>query len=134
MARIRRARGGDAGFRLVEVLVALAVVAVSLGALGAVMFANIRSAGAIEQHLGVTETGRALFAALPDRAAPMAESLAGELDGQRWRLGARPFVDKYVDQASPSPWEPWLVTLRVRSPSGALLQIDTVRLRRRTDR
>jgi general secretion pathway protein I len=97
------------------------------------MFANIRAAGALEQHLSLTEIGRALWAALPGRGGSAPE-LSGETAGQRWRMTARPYLDTYVDKASPSPFEPKLVTLRVQSPSGAVLQIDTVRLQRRTDR
>ena len=129
-------RGGDAssGFTLVEVLVTLAVLAISLGAIGSLMSANMRAVGALERHLSLTETGRALWTALPDRNGPAIESLSGELSGQRWRLIGQPYVDSFVDKASPSPWEPRLVTLRVLSPTGAMLRIDTVRLQRRADR
>ena len=132
--KARRGKRGRAGFTLVEAIVSLAVVAVSLAAIGSLMSANIRAAGALEQHLSLTETARALWTALLDRNAPNGDDLSGETAGQRWRITAQPYLDSYVDRASPSPWVPRLVIMRVQSPSGAVLQIDTVRLRKRTDR
>ena len=133
--KICRRRGrASSGFTLVEVLVTLAVLAISLGAIGSLMSANMRAVGALERHLSLTETGRALWTALPDRNGPAIESLSGELAGQRWRLIGQPYADGFVDKASPSPWEPRFVTLRVLSPTGAMLQIETVRLQRRADR
>jgi general secretion pathway protein I len=125
-----RAKGAR-GFTLVEVLVSLAVLAVVLGSIGSLMAANIRAAGAVEQHLALTETARAMLTALPDRAALATGTVAGELDGHLWRLSVQPYPDRSADKASPSPWEPSLVTMRVQSPSGASLRIDTIRLRRR---
>jgi general secretion pathway protein I len=125
--------GRRAGFTLVEVLVALAVLAISLASIGSLMFANIRAAGALEQHVSLTETARALWTALPGRGAS-APDMSGETAGQRWRITTQAFVDSYVDKSSPSPFEPKLVIMRVQSPSGAMLQIDTVRLQRRADR
>ncbi len=134
-ARAGLGRGGQvAGFTLIEVLVSLAVLAVCLAAIGTLMAANIRAAGAIEQHLSLTETARAVWTALPDRDALQAEDRSGEMAGHRWRLAAQPYLDTYVGKASPSPWVPQTVIMRVRSPAGAVLQIDTVRLRRRADR
>ncbi|SDR62433.1 general secretion pathway protein I [Rhizobiales bacterium GAS191] len=122
------------GFTLIEVLVSLAVLAVCLSAIGTLMAASIRTAGAIEDHLALTETARAVWSALPDRNELKTGSRTGDMDGQRWRLSVQPYVAPYVDKDSPSPWTPQRVTLMMRSPSGALLQIDTVRLRKRGDR
>jgi general secretion pathway protein I len=131
---LRFARNDDrrSGFTLVEALVSLAVLAISLAAIGSLMSANIRAASALERHLSLTETARALWTALPDRNGPPFADLSGETAGQRWRITAQPYLDAAA--GSPSPWVPRLVTLRVQSPSGAVLQIDTVRLQKRADR
>jgi general secretion pathway protein I len=123
-----------AGFTLVEALVSLAVLAISLAAIGSLMSANMRTALALERHLSLTETARALWTALPDRNGPDFADLSGEMAGQRWRLAAQPYLNANAERASPSPWVPRLVTMRVQSPSGAILQIDTLRLQKRIAR
>ena len=42
---------GNAGFTLIEVLVALAVVAASLAAIGTLIATSVRGARAVEQHV-----------------------------------------------------------------------------------
>ena len=59
------ARARAAGFTLIEVLVALAVVAVSLSAIGSLIAATIRGARSVDAHLALIETARAI----DDRAA-----------------------------------------------------------------
>jgi general secretion pathway protein I len=127
--------GKQAGFTLIEVLVSLAVLAVCLSSIGALMAANIRAVGAIQEHLGLTETARAIWTALPDRSElQTGGNRSGETAGHRWRVNVQPYAARYVDPKSPSPWTPQTVIVRVQSPSGAVLQIDTVRLRKRADR
>jgi|SRR5580700_7776915 general secretion pathway protein I len=134
-SRFKRCRrGGTAGFTLVEALVSLAVLAISLAAIGSLMSANMRAAAALERHLSLTETARALWSALPDRNGQNLEDVSGDTAGQRWRITAQPYLDAAADRASPSPWVPRLVSLRVQSPSGAILEIDTLRLQKRADR
>ena len=58
-------RNASAGFTLIEALVALAVAAVCLTAIGSLMAGNIRGSGRIEQHLGLVETLRAVETGLP---------------------------------------------------------------------
>ena len=40
-----------------------------------------------------------------------------------------PFVANFVDPQAPTPWQPEAVVVTVRSPSGQLLRINTIRLR-----
>jgi len=46
----------SAGFTLIEILVALAVAALALAAIGSLMAGNIRGSGRIEQHIVLVET------------------------------------------------------------------------------
>ena len=51
----------DAGFTIIEVLVALAIVAVSIVAIGSLMAANSRGVRSLEQHVALMQTTRAVM-------------------------------------------------------------------------
>jgi general secretion pathway protein I len=126
-----RLRKSSAGFTLIEVLVALAVVAASLAAIGSLVAVSMRGAQSIGQRLAFRETLRALVTSLPDRRDLDAVTTTGVAAGFRWRLEIAPFVATFVDPQAPTPWQPEAVVITVRSPSGQQLQINTIRLRRR---
>jgi general secretion pathway protein I len=115
---------------LIEVVIALAIIAVSLTAIGSLMAANVRGVRAIDRHLALVETARAVETALPDRHELGAGDLSGDIAGNRWRVDVAPLVSSLVDPRVPTPFVPQAVTIRVQSPGGAVLRIDTVRLRR----
>jgi general secretion pathway protein I len=123
----RSRRRGSAGFTLVEVLVALAVVAASLAAIGTLIATSVRGARAVEQHVALVERARAILAELPRRDELSIGEATGEIAGHRWRIAV--FADP-TDQAdrSTSPWVPRTVVATIRSPSGTVLQLHTVRL------
>jgi general secretion pathway protein I len=56
-----KSRRNEAGFTLIEALVALAVVAVSITAIGSVVATNIRGTAALGQRLVLVETTRAIL-------------------------------------------------------------------------
>jgi general secretion pathway protein I len=122
---------GVAGFTLIEVLIALAIVSASLAAIGSLMATTVRAMRAIDQRVALVETARAVETGLPDRGN-LAGGLAGDLAGHRWRVDVAPFVADFVDPRLPTPWVPQTVVIRVQSPGGTTLQVNTVRLRRRT--
>lgn len=122
--------GADAGFTLIEALVALAVVAFSLAAIGSLVGANTRATRSLEQRLALVETSRTILTGLPGREELVPGDTTGEIADHRWRLDVMPFVADFVDPALKSPWFPEAVILRVQSPTGEMLRIDTVRLRR----
>ena len=128
MFRSTSSRGGTEGFTLIEVLVALAVVAVTLSAIGSLVAVTIRGARSVGGHLALTETARAIMTGLPDRA-DLRGTQAGEVAGHRWRIDVLPFYANFVDPEK-SAWIPQTVVVRVQSPNGPILQINTVRLRR----
>ena len=125
-----QSRGGSAGFTLIEVVVALAVLAVSLTAIGSLVASNIRATRALDQRLALATTARAILAGLPDREQLTLGDSSGDIAGHRWRLDLLPFVTDFVDPRQATPWVPQAVVLRVQSPSGQILRLDTVRLRR----
>jgi general secretion pathway protein I len=142
LATIRRLRGrvatggaagtdGCAGFTLIEVVVALAVVAITLTAIGAVATTSARGTRSLEQHLALVETTRIVAATLPKDNEAALDGLSGEILGHRWRISLAPFVGSGLNQIPDSPWIPLTVVVRVRSPSGAVYGFETVRLQRR---
>ncbi|MEA2991488.1 MAG: ral secretion pathway protein [Alphaproteobacteria bacterium] len=122
----------NAGFTLIEVLVALSVVAVSLVAIGSLIATTVRGTRSIDQHLALIETARAIETALPERDQLVIGNLSGESSGHRWRVDVLPFISNFVDPRNAPSWVPQTVVVTVQSPSGSIFQIDTVRLRKRT--
>ena len=122
-----------AGFTLIEVVVALALIAVALTAIGSLIATTIRGSRSLDQHLSLAETARAVEAALPNRDQLVDGSMSGEMAGHRWRIDVLPFRAGFVDPRLPSPWVPQTVVITVRAPDGPVLQINTVRLQRRPE-
>ena len=119
----------EAGFTLIESLVALTVVAVVLAAIGALVAANVRGTRSVENRLSIVDTARMLLAALPDRDQLQPGDTRGELGGNSWRIDVMPFTAGFVDPSVPTPWIPQAVVIRVEAPTGEILRVDTVRLR-----
>lgn len=132
----RRAGRSDAsaGFTLIEALVSLAVVAVCLSAIGALVATNIRASGKIDQHLGLVETLRAVETGLPDRISLLPGNLSGEMAGNAWSVDAWPLPVDDLNPRAAEFWTPQTIVLSVRAPSGPVVRIETIRLRRRNDR
>ena len=116
------------GFTLIEVLVALAIVALSLTSIGGLIATTVRGTKSIERHFTQLETARAIAAALPDRDQLVVGTLSGDTAGQHWRVDILP-LPRSKDPGLPR-WAPLVVAVTVWSPSGGMLRIDTVRLRR----
>jgi general secretion pathway protein I len=127
----RSNRRTSAGFTIIEVLVALAVVASGLAAIATLIGTSHRGARALEQHIALVETARAIVAGLPGRADLTLGEFTGEAGGHRWRVDVLPSSTERPAGAPPGRWEPRRVVVTVRSPSGAVLRINTIRLVRR---
>jgi general secretion pathway protein I len=119
-----------AGFTLIEALVALAIVAASLSSIGALIATTVRGARSIERHVTQLETARAITTALPDRDQLVPGNFSGETAAHRWRVDVSPFDATSLNVQKPT-WEPQAVVVTIQSPSGGVLQINTVRLHRR---
>ena len=74
----------DAGFTLIEVLVALAIVAVSVLAIGSVMSTNSRGVKSLEDHVALVETAQVVL----ESAIPPRDDLAP--GSERYRSNAVP--------------------------------------------
>ena len=121
----------SAGFTLIEALAALAIVAAGLAAIGSLSFAGLRSGMAVEQHLALVATARTLIASMAGSEDLPDGERSGAAGGHRWRVEAGPFATGGAAPADASRWAPQQVALRVATPGGAALEIDTIRLRER---
>jgi general secretion pathway protein I len=125
----------DAGFTIIEVLIALAIVAVSIVAIGSVMATNVRGVRSLEQHVALMQATRTVMTAgIPARTKLGPGALSGQIDDYRWAVDVGPLGSDWAVPGADVAWIPELVRIRVRSPSGAVSDIRTVRLmHRRTE-
>lgn len=121
--------GRAAGFTIIEVLIALVVVAVSIAAIGSLMSTNVRGVRKLEQHVTLMQTARSVMAAdVPPREKIAFGSSSGQTNGHRWRIDIGPMSEQAKASGDKSAWIPALVRIQVRSPSGAVMDVRTVRL------
>jgi general secretion pathway protein I len=114
-----------------EVLVAIAVIAISLAAIGSVTASATRGVRNLEQHLALVETARTVASTLPPRDRPVTGPLTGDIYGHRWRVDPVPYTGGGVAPLDDSPWFPATFKIRVQSPTGAVIGVETVRLQRK---
>src|SRR5580704_3495575 len=131
---------GSAGFTLIEVLVAIAVLAVVLGAIGALVGNPVRAIRSVDRRLPLLETAQSLIAALPARDALQPGTQTGTSGDFRWRIDAVLLNISVPDNAAAalstaatgaSPkvnWVPLAITVRVQGSEGPPVRLDTVRL------
>src|SRR5262245_17286836 len=105
--------GGADGFTLVEVLMALAVIAVVLTAIGALITGSVRGARALDFHLTLVEIARSIETGLPDRAALKPGTQTGAVTGHPWRVDVRPLPEIEIATQKPTPWIPLSVVISV---------------------
>jgi general secretion pathway protein I len=122
------------GFTLIEVLVALSVLAVALASIGGLIASSVRGTRSIEMHMTRLETARAIVTALPDRDQLLPGNFSGEAAGHLWRVDVLPFAAGSLAPPPQARWQPQTVIVTVKSPAGAEMKISTVRLQRRDSR
>ena len=119
----------EAGFTIIEVLIALALVAVSLVAIGSLMATNARGVRSLEQHVALMQTARTVMTTgIPPRADLSPGTLSGQTENYRWTVDVSPLGGGWTVPDADVPWVPELVRVRVKSLNGAVSDIRTVRL------
>jgi general secretion pathway protein I len=121
--------GPSAGFTIIEVLVALAVIAVSIVAIGSVMSTNVRGVRSLEQHVTLMQAVRMIAATeIPSREKIGFGTWSGRTADHQWRIDVSPMGEEWAPAGADIAWAPALVRVQVRSPSGAVTDLETVRL------
>jgi general secretion pathway protein I len=118
---------------MIEAVVALALVAVVLTAISWLVAGNSRGVRNLEQHVGLMETAQLVATGLPRNGEPLPDDLAGGISGYRWQMRVSPFFEE-GSNVPDSRFIPVRIELRVRSPYGAIVSLETVRLQKRNGR
>src|ERR1700761_2534067 len=119
----------DAGFTIIEVLIALAIVAVSITAIGSLMATSVKGVRSLEQHVSLEQAARAVMTAgLPARADLQPGTTSGQLEGYHWTVDVTPLGGNWAVPGADVAWIPELVRVRVQGASGVMSDIRTVRL------
>lgn len=127
-----RTDGSQAGFTIIEVLVALAVVAVCIVAIGSVVSTNARGVRSLEQHVELIQTARSVMATgIPPRAELGTGVVSGRLNDHPWQIDIEPLGGAWTVPDSDAAWAPELVKIHVQSPSGGAFDLETIRLMHR---
>ena len=120
---------GAVGFTLLEALAALAVMGAGLAAIGTLANSSLRTDLYTERHLAEIESARKIVAGMPGRDALPYGRLTGSVDAHEWRIDSAPVSTTAA--SGETSWTPQSIALLVRSPFGATIEIDTIRLRKR---
>jgi prepilin-type N-terminal cleavage/methylation domain-containing protein len=118
------------GFTLVEVLVALSILAIALAPIGELIATSVHGARSIADHLSRLEIARAIMAALPSREKLVDGTLSGEIADNHWRVDVLPFPMSGTDSQPSARWVAQTVIVTTRSSNGGLIKITTIRLQR----
>jgi general secretion pathway protein I len=122
----------QAGFTIIEVLIALAVVAVGIVAIASVMSTNVRGVRSLEQHVALMQTARStMISEIPARAELGPGVLSGQLNDHRWQIDIGPLGGGWAVPDADVTWIPQLLKIHVQSPSGGAFDLQTVRLMHR---
>ena len=119
---------GTAGFTLLEALVALTVMGAGLAAIGTLANSRLHVGLYTERHLAEIESARKIIAGMPARNALPYGRLTGSVDAHEWRIDSAPVST--TPATGETSWTPQSIALLVRSPFGATIEIDTIRLRK----
>jgi len=81
-------RNREAGFTIIEAVVALALVSILLAAIGSLVATNAQNVRRLEQHVALIETARLIASGIPRAGEPFPANLAGNVSGFAWQMRA----------------------------------------------
>src|SRR6185369_12013327 len=131
-SRLRRdGRKRQAGFTLLEALVALAVILAFAAVLGPHLAQARRIMADADGRVAAQVLLRSLLDAPFDRSSQASVSRNGETAGLRWRVDSEPVASVAVQRAGDRPnWQAVRVIASVAWGSDQVITAETIRLRR----
>lgn len=99
MANHRRLRSSSRGFTLLELLVAFAIMGLSLGLLYRAMGGSVRNVGEVERYARASEFAESLLA-LHDAVPPFGWNESGRSAGFGWQARSAPYPTGVNDPRS----------------------------------
>ena len=114
---------GEAGFTLIEALVALAIVAIALASIGGVVATISKGTRSISQRVALAAAAESLLTELPARNLLVPGHQSGQKDGNRWNVDITPIATRTTGR-----WAPLQLILDLRAPTGLAMKLTTVRL------
>jgi general secretion pathway protein I len=113
----------DAGFTILEALVALAITGAVLASISSLVATGIRGTWSSESRLRSLQIARSVLANLPDRHLLKSE-YQGWVDGAHWTLRSIPYQTARESES----WSAMELLVSVNPVRGAPLTMRTVRL------
>ena len=126
----RDGRKGQAGFTLLEALVALALVLAFAAVLGPHLSQARRIMDYAEGRVAAQVLLRSLLDAPFDRSGLASASRKGEASELRWRIVAEPVLSAAPGAPDQPRWLPYRVTASVAWGSDQVISAETIRLGR----
>ena len=129
-SRSRRDGSGQAGFSLLEALVALALVLAFAVVLGPHLSHARRIMADADGRVAAQVLLRSLLDAPFDRSGLANVSRDGETAGLRWRVASEPVAAAAPRAAARPNWQAYRVTASVMWGADQVITAETIRLRR----
>ena len=129
-SQLRRDGSGEAGFTLLEALVALAVILAFAVVLGPHLSQARRIMADADGRVAAQVLLRSLLDAPFDRSGVAKMSRDGETAGLRWRVASEPVAAAAPRAADRPNWQAHRVTASVVWGSDQVITAETIRLRR----
>ena len=121
-----REKGRQRGLTLLELLVAFAIMALSLGMLYRIMGGGVRSAGDIERHQRAAVLAQSLLA-LRDTVPEGGWQQAGETAGYQWRIQSTPYSSGVSGPTIPVLYEVGIAITWTEGARSRSLDLTTLR-------
>ena len=120
--------GQSAGFTLLEALIAIVILAMSLGALLQLYSTGLRGVGSIDDHLRARLLAQSVMAEMSYDRRLRPGKLQGRFDQFAWTLSITPFDDGQPAPQQVNPWTLHRLALTVTWSQGRRIELQTLRM------
>jgi general secretion pathway protein I len=115
----------EAGFTLIETLIALAILALMLASVGGAIATAVKGTRTIDQRVAIAAASDTLLAEFVAQRSLVPGRQSGEIAGSRWQADISPAEGTV---AGTGRWARLLITLRMQGQNGQSVRFSTIRL------